>query len=66
MNNETMGLIHCEAFSTADEEPTVFEEIFYINSAIFGFLFNMLVLFIAFRHVDTRDKPRQVGFLFAF
>lgn len=41
-------------------EATLFETTFYLSCGILGVAFNALVLFIAFKFVDTHDKPRQL------
>lgn len=39
---------------------TVYETAFYMVNGSVGAFFNFLVLFIAFKYIDTDDKPRQV------
>ncbi|MFH4975047.1 hypothetical protein AB6A40_001756 [Gnathostoma spinigerum] len=44
----------------ASKEMTPSEQLFYLCCGIIGFQFNFIVLYIAIRHVDTRDRPRQI------
>lgn len=43
------------------EHLTPFEYYFYLTNGSVGTVLNLVVLFIALRHADTVDKPRQVG-----
>lgn len=56
--NESMSDMNVTNY---DEHLTMSEIYFYILNGGFGSVFNLVVLFIAIRHVDTYDKPRQVG-----
>uniref|UniRef100_A0A0N5A474 G_PROTEIN_RECEP_F1_2 domain-containing protein n=1 Tax=Parastrongyloides trichosuri TaxID=131310 RepID=A0A0N5A474_PARTI len=53
MDNGTANSIYVDRI-------TIIEMSFYLSSGILGAIFNLIVLFIAFRHVDTSDKPRQI------
>ncbi|CEF70704.1 G protein-coupled receptor, rhodopsin-like family and GPCR, rhodopsin-like, 7TM domain-containing protein [Strongyloides ratti] len=53
MNNGTENSIYVDRI-------TVIETYFYLSCGVLGALFNLIVLFIGFRHVDTSDKPRQI------
>jgi hypothetical protein len=44
------------------EHLTPFEYYFYLTNGWVGTVLNLIVLFIALRHADTHDKPRQVEF----
>ncbi|WKY14714.1 hypothetical protein Q1695_000329 [Nippostrongylus brasiliensis] len=39
---------------------TVGETVFYLSNGAIGAIFNCIVLWIAFVHIDTDDKPRQI------
>ncbi|TMS36759.1 hypothetical protein L596_003848 [Steinernema carpocapsae] len=45
---------------TVVEQLTLFERNFYLVNGFVGTILNGIVLFIALRHVDTYDKPRQI------
>jgi hypothetical protein len=45
------------------EHLNSFEYYFYLSNGFVGTVLNLIVLFIAFRHADTHDKPRQVSIL---
>ncbi|KAK0397172.1 hypothetical protein QR680_002017 [Steinernema hermaphroditum] len=45
---------------TMIDDFTLFEQSFYLVNGFLGTVFNSVVLFIALRHVDTYDKPRQI------
>uniref|UniRef100_A0A0K0E5D3 G_PROTEIN_RECEP_F1_2 domain-containing protein n=1 Tax=Strongyloides stercoralis TaxID=6248 RepID=A0A0K0E5D3_STRER len=53
MNNGTENSIYVDRITTI-------ETYFYLSCGILGAIFNLIVLFIGFRHVDTSDKPRQI------
>ncbi|CAJ0923102.1 unnamed protein product, partial [Mesorhabditis belari] len=46
--------------SSLPEDMVMSELLFYECAGISGTLLNILVLFIAIRHIDTDDKPRQI------
>ncbi|KAI6177305.1 hypothetical protein M3Y97_00892200 [Aphelenchoides bicaudatus] len=43
-----------------EEHLNSFEYYFYLSNGSVGTILNLIVLFIAFRHADTHDKPRQI------
>ncbi|CAD5220885.1 unnamed protein product [Bursaphelenchus xylophilus] len=43
-----------------EEHVSTFEFYFYLLNGCLGTILNSAVLFIAFKYVDTRDKPRQI------
>lgn len=45
-----------------EEHLNSFEYYFYLTNGSVGTILNLIVLFIAFRHADTHDKPRQASF----
>uniref|UniRef100_A0A1I7YTD3 G_PROTEIN_RECEP_F1_2 domain-containing protein n=1 Tax=Steinernema glaseri TaxID=37863 RepID=A0A1I7YTD3_9BILA len=52
-----------DALSSNDtlvDDFTLFEQCFYLVNGFLGTVFNSVVLFIALRHADTFDKPRQI------
>uniref|UniRef100_A0A7I5EDU4 G_PROTEIN_RECEP_F1_2 domain-containing protein n=1 Tax=Haemonchus contortus TaxID=6289 RepID=A0A7I5EDU4_HAECO len=42
------------------DQFTLGETIFYLSNGAVGSIFNCIVLWIAFVHIDTDDKPRQI------
>lgn len=42
------------------DQLTFYETVFYMVNGSVGAFFNFLVLLIAFKYIDTDDKPRQV------
>ncbi|KAI6240049.1 hypothetical protein M3Y99_00489000 [Aphelenchoides fujianensis] len=43
-----------------EEHLSPFEQYFFLTNGGVGTVLNLLVLFIALRHADTHDKPRQI------
>ncbi|CAD5215022.1 unnamed protein product [Bursaphelenchus okinawaensis] len=43
-----------------EEHVSPFEFYFYLLNGCLGMVMNSAVLFLAFKYVDTRDKPRQI------
>ncbi|KAI6235025.1 hypothetical protein M3Y95_00007800 [Aphelenchoides besseyi] len=43
-----------------EEHLNAFEHYFFLTNGWIGTVLNVLVLFIALRHADTHDKPRQI------
>uniref|UniRef100_A0A914CS79 7TM GPCR serpentine receptor class x (Srx) domain-containing protein n=1 Tax=Acrobeloides nanus TaxID=290746 RepID=A0A914CS79_9BILA len=63
---------HAAVMNATDESSrfyeylTVPEQYFYLVNGGLGSIFNVIVLFIALRHADTYDKPRQVNSMVRF
>ncbi|KAH7698611.1 Protein AEX-2, partial [Aphelenchoides avenae] len=60
MATAATNMTSSEEDDSLGEHLTAFEFYFYLVNGLLGTLFNSVVMWIALRHTDTHDKPRQI------